>query len=72
MGGSMGGQNVPMVSGVQVRHKSFGNREDTPNWIQLLGGEEERRSDLVLPRTSFEQLPPAYSSLDFGASHQGS
>jgi len=72
MGGSMGRQNAPTTSGVQVHRKSFGDGEDTPRWIQLLGGDEERRSDSVLPRTSFEQLPPAYSSLDFGASHQGS
>ena len=68
MGGSMGRQNASTASSVQAHRKSFGNGEDTPRWIQLLGGDEERRSDSVLPRTS----PPAYSSLDFGASHQGS
>ena len=68
MEGSMDRPNAPTASSVQAHRKSFGNGEDTPRWIQLLGGDEERRSDSVLPRTS----PPAYSSLDFGASHQGS
>ena len=69
-GRSMGGLNSPAGSGVQVLRKSFDNDEDIPTWIQLLGSGEQGRSDSVLPRLPFEQLPPAYTSLDFGASHQ--
>jgi len=62
--GSIGRQSAPTASGVPPP-KSFDHGEDNPRWIQLLGGGGES----VLPRTSFEQLPPAYSSLDFGPPH---
>ncbi|KXN90788.1 hypothetical protein AN958_03442 [Leucoagaricus sp. SymC.cos] len=68
MGRSTGRINTPVAPSLQLPRKSFESDENTSEWVQMLSGTQEA-SDPVLERPSFDQPPPAYSSIDFNHSH---
>ncbi|KAF5351777.1 hypothetical protein D9756_007756 [Leucocoprinus leucothites] len=68
MGRPTGGFNAPVASGLQIPRKSLDNNEATSEWDGLLGC-EEGASHSSLARPSFDQPPPAYSSIDFSTTH---
>lgn len=63
MGRTVGGATATGVDGSQHLWKSSESEEDPSRWVQMLAGEQEMAD--AAPRPSFDQPPPAYSSINF-------